>query len=391
MRRRRRFWYAIYALYLATLVEAGSWVGVHLLARYKQKVYTPGSEFVLGERARSGLRKLIDGRTELFDLEPDLGWALKAGGGSGNYVQTSQGLRGTRVYPPRPKEGMVRMATFGDSFTYGTEVAARDTWQARLETVHPHLEVLNFGVNAYGPDQAYLYYDKAGKSFEPDVVVMGFMSEYLFRCVNVFRPFYNENEHFPFAKPRFVLGRGGLELLPNPLPDTADYEQLLSDPTPVLRRLGARDGVYHRKYHRRPLDFLRTVRLIELLGQEGPYVRGVYNTESEYFRVSLAILERFRDDVETQGATLVILFYPIKFDLARAVRGQPIPYQPLVDALRERGIRTLDLTDAFRGAGLALEMDRYFMPLQHYSPAGHRRVAGYLSEELTHLLAVRSD
>lgn len=47
----------------------------------------------------------------------------------------------------------VRLAVFGDSFTFGAEAAPADTWARQLEDRHPQLDVVNFGTSGFGLHQ----------------------------------------------------------------------------------------------------------------------------------------------------------------------------------------------------------------------------------------------
>ena len=74
----------------------------------------------------------------------------------------------------------------------------------------PQVELLNYGVPAYGLDQAYLRYLKVGAQYHPNIVFIGYMTENFERDVNVFRPFYgNGYPDWIFSKPRFRLRRTG--------------------------------------------------------------------------------------------------------------------------------------------------------------------------------------
>ena len=53
-------------------------------------------------------------------------------------------------------DGSLRLACFGDSFTFGDEVQDAWCYPAMLEQRNPGLEALNYGVGAYGTDQALL-------------------------------------------------------------------------------------------------------------------------------------------------------------------------------------------------------------------------------------------
>src|SRR5690606_2816732 len=100
----------------------------------------------------------------------------------------------------------------GDSFTFGDEVGDDDTWAVALErALAEHgiaAEVLNFGVNGYGTDQAYLRWRRDGRRFAPDVVVYGFQPENALRNLNVFRALYFAATDMPLQKPRFLLEGG---------------------------------------------------------------------------------------------------------------------------------------------------------------------------------------
>lgn len=90
-----------------------------------------------------------------FDTE--LGWTNRPGRASVlPIVIGEQGARGGRDYSPEPAEGVLRLACFGTSFVFGSEVADEETWCAQLEELDPRLEALNFGVGGYGTGQALL-------------------------------------------------------------------------------------------------------------------------------------------------------------------------------------------------------------------------------------------
>jgi len=83
-------------------------------------------------------------------------------GGGELYFSSTEGLRSPRTNisfaARRPRH---RVALVGDSFTFGMEVPYEDTWGAQLErALAGDVQVLNFGVDGYGVDQAYLRYRK---------------------------------------------------------------------------------------------------------------------------------------------------------------------------------------------------------------------------------------
>ncbi|MBU6280823.1 hypothetical protein KGQ64_01180 [bacterium] len=324
-------------------------------------------------------------------LDPRLGWStLPSGaiGGAGRPTAT-QNARGTRSlhdYATAPPAGVLRVAAFGDSFVHGDEVADGEEWAALVERSRPGLEVMNFGVSGYGPDQAFLRWQRDGEPFRPAVVVIGYMTENLLRTQNVFRPFYERGSGFRLSKPRFRLVDDELVLLPNPLASRADLEELLRDPASVLARLGRDDAFFAGSgWHANRLDFLPSVRLLSLVPAALDARRRERDLSSspdgEAFRTARAILLAFCRDVRRKGATPLVAVFPNESDLASLRRGPARAWQPMVDDLRHGGCPTVDLADRFerdaRGVGMRELFGRW-----HYSPLGNRIVADGIGDAI---------
>ena len=168
-------------------------------------------EPILGDRLsapnRQAIENFLSGRESPFQLDRDLGWTLRPGFRAPTVaLQVTIDAVGRRRAPDRPPPEMdaVRLAAFGDSFTFGGDVADRDAYPEALARLEPRIDVANYGVPAYGLDQAFLRYLKEREAARPQVVVIGYLSENICRNVNVFRPFYNPNTLFPLAKPRYL-------------------------------------------------------------------------------------------------------------------------------------------------------------------------------------------
>ncbi|MBN1885686.1 MAG: SGNH/GDSL hydrolase family protein [Candidatus Krumholzibacteriota bacterium] len=168
---------------------------------------------------------------ERFD--PDLGWDTR--------FDTPMGER-----PRTTDYGSPLVATFGDSYTYCSDVEHNETWQtalaARLER-----DVYNFGVPGFGTDQAYLKYLRVRQEFRTPVVVLGIITENINRVVCVYRPFYFPLTGIRLPKPRFVLEEGELQLVRNPLGEPGDIARLTDED--FVRSLGKRDEWYNRDRH----------------------------------------------------------------------------------------------------------------------------------------------
>jgi lysophospholipase L1-like esterase len=87
----------------------------------------------------------------------------------------SAGFRDRERAREKPR-GVRRVIVLGDSMTEAFQVPLEATFAARLEsTLHarePRVEVLNMGLTAIGPAQAYLLYHARARAYSPDVVVM---------------------------------------------------------------------------------------------------------------------------------------------------------------------------------------------------------------------------
>ena len=367
------------------LVELACWAGLVYLVRAKGLAYRPALVRSLEAKHRGALENHLADASSYMVYDSELGWAIRPHGARGGFVANGQGLRGGRDYAPEPPPDRVRVAAFGDSFTHSTAVPNGFTWEEVLEQLAPGLEVLNFGVPAYGLDQAYLRYRSRGVDFHPAVVLIGFMSENVHRGINTFRPFYFPESGMAFAKPRFVLRGDALELLPNPMLRLEDYRELVRDPAAVLPRLGEHDFYYQRDSARPRLELLPSVRFAWVVSRpwfEEPIELedGRYNTAGEAYRVALATCQVFACDVLEHGALPLFVLFPDRHDLRAAVEGRPLSYQPLAADLAARGFRVLDLAEAFARYDPQHEMlQRNFL---HYPKSGYRMVAKYLHDEL---------
>jgi hypothetical protein len=382
-RRPRAAVWTVFALYLWGLVELGSWAGLGALHRYKNIEYVPAQLQTLIAKHRVGIEGHLAQRRSYMVPDAELGWVVAPRRNKRGYRSNRDAIRADREYAPTPPPGVLRLAAFGDSFTHASDVANPQTWEARLEALDPEIEMLNFGVPGYGPDQAFLRYQREGRRFHPHVVLIGFMSENVGRVVNTFRPFYFPNSGMAFGKPRFELAGDGVRLVPNPLPSPEAYRRVLADPEHELPRVGEHDYYYQRRSKRSRLDFLPSVRLAWVLRErfDQPIERdGVYNTKSEAFEVSLRVVEAFYGQVLADGSVPVVVVFPQRRDLRARSEGEPPVYAPLAAAFRQRGLLTLDLMGAFdRYDSQHTLVKKKFI---HYPPEGNEWVARYIADWL---------
>ena len=380
-------------LLFSLVLLAGCWLAVELacaaglwaLARYKNLEYQPRLLAELKRALQPPLaRQLADPSTYIL-FDPDLGWTIRPDSDKAQGRSNSQGLRATREYSLEPPPGKVRVAAFGDSFTHASNVPAGFTWEERLEEIDPGLEVMNFGIPGADIGQGLLRYRRDGARYRPTIVLIGFMSENINRMVNAFRPFYFPRSSIAFSKPRFALEGDRLVLLANPIRSLAQYRELLRDPDRWLPRLGEHDYFYQRSFRRSRGDFLPSVRFARIIEDEylhdPVFARdGIYNTRSEAYRVSLRVLDEFYREALARGSLPILVMYPYRSDILRRRDGKPVSYQPLLDDLRRRGYRVVDLADGFARYDPEATMAR--KDFYHYPKRGNRMAALWLHDEL---------
>jgi len=385
---RRRRWILI-ACCAYLLLEVASFSGLWILKSAFGVEFSPVSTSVLPDAVQGQLDRILEGRETYLQHDPDLGWSPRPNGKNDLCQANGQGIRANREYSKQPGPGIVRVATFGDSFTHGDDVSNESTWQVQLEPLLADAEVLNFGVGASGVDQAYLRYLRDGRQYAPQVVLIGVMSENLHRSINVWRPYYRSHYAFPLTKPRFRLEDHELVLVPNPLTSLAACRQLRDDPGSLLAGIAEHDSLFADQYTASPLDFLPSVRLGKMLDRERklrshPIVlsSGGYNPDHEAFLVLTSTLEAFAEAVQAENAKPLIVLLPD--NILPKGSTQAAAYAPLLEWLEEHGLDHVDMQagfDRYQGSGDPQEL--HVGRFGHYSPKANNMVARALRDELT--------
>jgi hypothetical protein len=311
--------------------------------------------------------------------DPDLGWAIGPNRRSTNglYFSDAQSLRAPNVgedvlVPPRAPW----IATLGDSFTFGEEVAYHDTWPAQLEHLFEgRFAVANFGVLGYGVDQSYLRYVRDVRHRRPAIAILGFISNDLFRSMTVYTFLSFPEWESPFSKPRFLLTDGRLRLINAPTisPDAIFAKSAITDLPYLQYDMGytplewQRDW-YHASYFAR---FLAT-RFPRWIPENANAA------EEAVFALNERILRSFVELARESGTRPVIAYFPTAGDFH--------PERPNVTGktfLQRTGLPYLDPTPCL----LQVPESERFEPGGHYSPRGNAAVAHCLARSLRNLLA----
>ncbi|MEO8196418.1 MAG: SGNH/GDSL hydrolase family protein [Thermoanaerobaculia bacterium] len=348
-RRAHFVWAAIFLLLIsATLEGLARWVvrSESLLARISSPFDEASWRLRWVNRHRGGEAPYAFS----FDVHhPVRGWAvaprvrnLEVFGGK-RLNTDSNGLRGAREVAFEKTPGTLRIAIFGDSFTFGEDVSDDETFAHQLELLLPGTEVLNFGVHGYGHDQELLYLREALPLYHPDVVLIGHVTDDSMRNMLAFRG---------FAKPWFRLAGGSLELHATPVPTPADF-------------LAAE--VWGSRF----LDLLKMARE-RLLWRWGDRI-------GETDRLTDTILSAIFREARAAGARPGIALLPVWGELGVASPA-PLPGEQFVAAIAAReGIPCLALRPLFvERARLGTEFERR----EHWRPLEHRLAAAGIADFL---------
>ena len=381
-------------LVIIAVVEIACVAGLYLLHRYCGIFYLPRNDPRLSRKCRSFITRLLaaDGAGDLMCFDPELGWSPRADIPPGRiYSTNSLGARGRREYLPQPAAGTIRITTFGDCLTFGDGSALEDTWQARLEALDDRFEVINLGVEGYGPGQAFLRYIRSRKELPvQDVVIMAVVSSNIFKPLNIFRPFYSYDHGIMMSKPGFTVSIGSLEKIQNPVNSLDRYKRLLEDSSAELKRIGALDHYFQHTYRGSRLDFIPHHRLQKILISEYRRRRrtvggsGSLLPRSRALQTTLKIFDHFYDEVVSSGSIPLFMFFPLKKEIDRYRRKGETPYAPVISHFREKQYRYIDMLVSFKENRESVGNSGFYNG-RHFSAPTNRIIARTLYSELSAL------
>ena len=344
------------------------------------------------------VERLLENRPDsLAEFHSELGWRPRVGVDNGRDNVNNQALRSRRDYSETPAAGVLRIAAFGDSFVYGSEVETDAAWARVIEESRPNVEVLNYGVPGYGQDQIYLRFLAEARDLSPTVVLLGVatptLSRIMMRSV-VFRnpsaPSYDFLE-----KPRFLLEGDGLELVPNSIEQLGDFGRYREDPSSI-RELGEYAYWYEPLVYENWLfEYTYIGRLVfggwanikrRFVDPErplkGPRGGGVFNEASSGFLVLTRIFDQFAVTAVDWNMRPVLLILPDGYSTLRMRNGQPGIMDPVRKYCEEEGLEFIDIKDAFLAQPKDADANSWFKNGFHYSAEGNRIAAEWIQQEI---------
>lgn len=326
--------------------------------------------------------------------DPVLGWTIRPQGRSENgvYMANSRGIRSAPTeYTPTPEPGRLRIVLLGDSFTHGNDIPFEDTWGALLESrmraAGVDVEILNLAVVGYGYDQIYLRWKELGRSLEPHIVIFGFCQGDVARVVSFHWSFWHPTFAGQYTKPRFRLdAENALQALNLPtVPPERIVDWLRAFPDGELAQWEEAFRPYDYEDH-----FWLSSKLLALAevylfddrnwGQErgGMWAPGV-----EAGRVSAALIEALRADVQAHGAEFITINLPWRPGLEHLRRGGPAGAEPFLSKLAESSL-VLRAEHALIAEAERSSMDSLFLHggYGHYNRKADEIVARLTADEL---------
>lgn len=216
--------YTLWLLLVLALLELSFW-GYFSFAYVAPAGHPADAELeaLIKDIPQTDLDKFIAGQ-----YDPYLGWSNGPDVSyehEGSHYQTSKDR--IRINPHESE--IVRISAYGDSFTFGDEVENDETFPYFLSRL-TNSNVINYGVSAYGTDQALRRLEqnlRTGR--KTDVVVLEFIQDSIKRNMNMYLVFKYGFEKWTryMFKPMLHESPGGYEWVDNPLQELAGTDDVL--------------------------------------------------------------------------------------------------------------------------------------------------------------------
>lgn len=248
----------------------------------------------------------------------------------------------------------------GDSYTYGAEVADRQTWPAHLQRLTGR-PVLNAGVAGYGFDQIVLRTGMLAPTVHPSAIVVDFIADDLRRM--------EARRLWSADKPYFEIDQGVAVLRNVPVPP----------PTDPRRTLTLTQKIFGYSFL---VDFV--IRRLDLLEDWfGDHIRVHPPGTGE--KIACLLTERLADIQQASGVPLLVVaqYDPYVWKTTDFADEQRRATRALLDCARQRGLAVLDTFDALAArAGKSGGAPPGLYGQWHMNDAGNAFIAGLIAGAL---------
>jgi len=348
-----------------------------------------GLGFVLMEGIASGILAfgaLVIHRDQIaaaryVDYDPELGWVSRPNVyipdmyGKGVYLRTnSHGFRSNVEQRTKVPDGKVRIICSGDSFTFGYGVDNDHAWCQILSELDGRIESINMGQGGYGIDQAYLWYRRDGRRFNPSIHIFAFIDEDFRRM--------GSDRFFDYGKPTLAIRGSALQVENVPVPRRPFY----------VPSFQVREVIRSLKTYEL-LD--KTRQRLRFDGQQGNASETDEKARTDRAKIedlALRVFSELREMASSQQYKLVLVYLPLAED-CHGQRGKTASgdrWTSLRPRVKNLGVDVIDLTrdcqtlTAQQIDGLFIPVGRlnYIFSAGHYTEEGNRFVAEALYERL---------
>lgn len=349
----------------------------------------------------------------------------------------ARGLRGP-LLPLDRRPDVPRVLAIGDSTTWGEGVRLEETWPevaARLtaqQMAIDEIEVVNVSKPGAGVLDYAIYWDRIGRAYSPDVVLIGFfMGNDMFSAVDPYRVEVAE----PGARaPSFfdrvqgsVLGRARLirQLTDRLRPPITIIDLLMGEgihrsPSPVstewLSRRARERGVELAVVEGRLASVEPELRQMFEAYELDAWLlaAAVLNPDSmresqeltrpeilEAWRVALERLIGVTDDIRASGAEPIVVAIPravqvseryhdeyraLGWNVPSSIAHSTAPQELLTSELRARGVRVLDPLPALRARDAESNQRQFFEYDVHMNAVGNRNLGELIAPAIEEAL-----
>lgn len=336
------------------------------------------------EQIEASLRRYLEqGDSARLVYDEMVGWHYRENAAlkDGRFTTQAAGYRAPRAYDQDAPPDTLRIVVLGDSFAADVDVTDDESWGMQIERALTEsglsAQVLNFGVEAYGMDQAYLRWQHNARAYSPDIVIFGVQPENINRNVNMFRVLRFSGTGIPLAKPRFILTEAGLELInqPTPPPEALmdiyrDFDNFaLAEHEFFYDRHQLRSNWWSNSYL---LVLLNDARRLQVTAADE------YSPDSERVRLGIALIDAMAADVTASGAHFLTAYLPRRSLLRAYHDGQQSPYHNFMQLVAERT----------HYVATEQELGPEHLPIErwgetgHYGPEISRDVGAVVAEEI---------
>jgi lysophospholipase L1-like esterase len=278
---------------------------------------------------RVTLQDIVSRPNKYYRYHQVLGWE-KIPNSSGKFKSSeyrfsvrynAKGLR-DQDYSYKKTPGIFRILLLGDSFVEGYGVEAEQIFGEVLEKKlntnlrkYSQIQVINAGTGGYSTAQELLFFQKEGRKYQPDLVILSFYVD----------DTYN-NAHQSsgiFGNPFFSLSDNKIKLhLPSLKKDTSASNRYLtqenSNPISYIKKwLRSHSALYilsvnliFENFPRLKQPFIKLGLIGE--GKVPPEFRLAFSREDEQepWLITEGIIARLNEEVQKEKARLIILFIP---------------------------------------------------------------------------------